>query len=160
MMAVCISPNWLRWQAIDFEQETISVEHTICEVSQAVSNQKIIGRDTVKQKSSNRTLPMTPNIKALLLEYRGKHRQQNEHTATDYLFTDDSGNVVQHRCQPGINFIRRNRNNVTPKEPQGRFDYLNDMLVSMEMHDMATMKKLMQGYCVQDYVVEQMFQPF
>lgn len=51
-------------------------------------------------------------------------------------------------------------NNVTPKEPQGRFDYLNDMLVSMEMHDMATMKKLMQGYCVQDYVVEQMFQPF
>ena len=49
---------------------------------------------------------------------------------------------------------------VTPKEPQGRFDYLNDMLVSMEMHDMATMKKLMQGYCVQDYVVEQMFQPF
>ena len=51
-------------------------------------------------------------------------------------------------------------NNVTPKEPQGRFDYLNDMLVSMEMHDMATMKKLMQGCCVQDYVVEQMFQPF
>ena len=85
----------LRWQAIDFEQETISVEHTICEVSQAVSNQKIIGRDTVKQKSSNRTLPMTPNIKALLLEYRGKHRQQNEHTATDYLFTDDSGNVIR-----------------------------------------------------------------
>ena len=38
---------------------------------------------------------MTPNIKALLLEYRGKHRQQNEHTATDYLFTDDSGNVIR-----------------------------------------------------------------
>ena len=39
----------LRWQAIDFGQETISIEHTICEVSQAVSNQRIIGRDTVSR---------------------------------------------------------------------------------------------------------------
>lgn len=34
---------------------------------------------------------------------------------------------------------------MTPKEPQGRFDYLNDMLVSMEMHDMATMKNSCRG---------------
>lgn len=50
-------------------------------------------------------------------------------------------------------------NNVTPREPEGRYDYINDMLVSMEMHDMATMKKLMQGYCVQNYVSQQLFKP-
>lgn len=50
-------------------------------------------------------------------------------------------------------------NNVAPKKAQGRFDDINDMLVSMEMHDMATMKKLMREYCVQNYVTMQLFKP-
>jgi hypothetical protein len=43
--------------------------------------------------------------------------------------------------------------------PEGRFDSLNDMLVSLEMHDMATLKKLMQEYCIQNYVSQQIFKP-
>ena len=82
----------LRWRAINFEQGTISIEHTICEVSAAVSKQRIIGRDTVKRKSSNRTLPMTPMIKELLLAYQSKQ------ASSDYLFTDDSGNVIRPNC--------------------------------------------------------------
>ena len=79
----------LRWRAINFEQGTISIEHTICEVSAAVSKQRIIGRDTVKRKSSNRTLPMTPMIKELLLAHRSKQ------VDSDYLFTDAFGNVIR-----------------------------------------------------------------
>lgn len=50
-------------------------------------------------------------------------------------------------------------NNVTPNTVQGRYDDINDMLVSMEMHDMATMKKLMREYCVQNYISLQLFKP-
>jgi hypothetical protein len=48
---------------------------------------------------------------------------------------------------------------VSVQRPEGRFDALNDMLVSLEMHDMATLKKLMQGYCVQNYISQQIFKP-
>lgn len=42
----------------------------------------------------------------------------------------------------------------------GRFDFINDMLASKELHDMPTLHKLMHSYCVQDYVTKQLFQPF
>ena len=41
----------------------------------------------------------------------------------------------------------------------GRFDSINDMLASKELHDMATLNKLMHSYCVLDYVTEQVFKP-
>lgn len=41
----------------------------------------------------------------------------------------------------------------------GRFDYINDMLASRELHDITTMRKLMHGYSVQDYVTRQYFKP-
>lgn len=50
-------------------------------------------------------------------------------------------------------------NNINPDRTESRFDYINDMLASRELHDMVTMKKLMHGYTVQDYVVKQMFKP-
>lgn len=46
---------------------------------------------------------------------------------------------------------------INPERTEGRFDYLNDMLASRELHDMATMKKRMHGYTVQDYVGSQLF---
>ncbi len=50
-------------------------------------------------------------------------------------------------------------NNINPDRTESRFDYINDMLASRELHDMVTMKKLMHGYTVQDYVVKQIFKP-
>lgn len=46
---------------------------------------------------------------------------------------------------------------INPDQTECRFDYLNDMLASRELHDMATMKKRMYGYTVQDYVGGQLF---
>lgn len=50
-------------------------------------------------------------------------------------------------------------NNINPDRTESRFDYINDMLASRELHDMVTMKKLMHGYTVQDYMVKQIFKP-
>lgn len=50
-------------------------------------------------------------------------------------------------------------NNVEQNEIPDRYDYINDMLASSEMDDIQTLKKLMHGYCVQDYVVGNIFKP-
>lgn len=50
-------------------------------------------------------------------------------------------------------------NTINTEGNNGRFDYINDMLASRELHDIATMRKLMHGYCVQNYVMEQYFKP-
>ena len=85
----------LRWQAVDFEQETISIEHTVCEVPKEVMPQRVKGRDMVKQKSSNRTLPMTPEVKSLLLAYHHQKYPRKNPSQTDYLFTDKNGNILR-----------------------------------------------------------------
>lgn len=46
---------------------------------------------------------------------------------------------------------------INPERTESRFDYLNDMLASKELHDVVTMRKLMYGYSVQDYVAKQIF---
>jgi len=51
-------------------------------------------------------------------------------------------------------------NTISTFNTNGRFDLINDMLASKELHDMVTVRKLMHGYCVQDYVVRQVFKPF
>ena len=85
----------LRWQAVDFEQKTISIEHTVCEVPKEVVPQRVKGRDTVKQKSSNRTLPMTPEVKSLLMAYLHQKYPRKNPSQTDYLFTDKNGNILR-----------------------------------------------------------------
>ena len=51
-------------------------------------------------------------------------------------------------------------NTISSRNTNGRFDALNDMLASKELHDMVTLNKLMHSYCVQDYVIRQVFKPF
>ena len=48
-------------------------------------------------------------------------------------------------------------NSINTLNTNGRFDFINDMLASKELHDMVTLHKLMNGYCVQDYVIRQVF---
>jgi len=104
----------LRWQAVNFEQETISIEHTVCEVPREVVPHRVKGRDTVKQKSSNRTLPMTPEVKALLMSYHRQKYPGKKPVQTGYLFTDKNGNVLR----PGyVSYIFQrilNENNLRP----------------------------------------------
>lgn len=57
----------LKWDAIDFQNDTITIRHTV--TSCYIDGKKIQeARDTTKTKSSMRTLPLVPVFKELLLE--------------------------------------------------------------------------------------------
>ena len=59
----------LKWSAVDFENDTITIDHTITQ-----SNGKLIIRDKTKTKSSKRTLPLEPIVKSLLIELKEKQK--------------------------------------------------------------------------------------
>lgn len=48
--------------------------------------------------------------------------------------------------------------NINADESCGRFDAINDCLASEELHDMVTLKKLMESYVVEDYITEEFFE--
>ena len=56
----------LRWNAIDFQQNTITIQHTViaCRLN---GKYEVIARDTTKTKSSRRTLPLAAPIRKYLL---------------------------------------------------------------------------------------------
>ena len=51
----------LKWSAIDFENKTITIKHTIVEVKIKDTN-RILGKDKTKTNASHRTLPLTNEI--------------------------------------------------------------------------------------------------
>ena len=57
----------LRWNAIDFQQNTITIQHTViaCRLN---GKYEVIARDTTKTKSSRRTLPLAAPIRKYLLD--------------------------------------------------------------------------------------------
>mgnify|MGYP002240606109 CR=1 FL=1 len=56
----------LKWDAIDFEENTIVIRHTVTQCN--VDGKKVIvASDTTKTKSSRRTLPLVPFVKERLL---------------------------------------------------------------------------------------------
>lgn len=83
----------LRWQAIDFISGTIAINHTIVVTKDQSGNKVVIGRNTVKHKSSNRKLPMSPQIRQMLLDYQ-KTKGQKEIRSNAYLFTNKEGNPL------------------------------------------------------------------
>lgn len=57
----------LKLSAVDFENDTITIDHTITQ-----SNGKLIIRDKTKTKSSKRTLPLEPIVKSFLIKLKEK----------------------------------------------------------------------------------------
>lgn len=64
----------LKWDAIDFKAKTICIRHTVCK---AVVDGKltILPKDTTKNASSYRTLPLVPQIEALLRTVQEKQKR-------------------------------------------------------------------------------------
>ena len=63
----------LKWEAIDFEQKTLTIRHTVTQAS-VDGKSTIIEKDRAKTKSSYRTLPLVPPFEELL--YRLKAQQE------------------------------------------------------------------------------------
>lgn len=87
----------LKWSAIDFENKTITINHTITQ-----SNGKLIIRDKTKTKSSKRTLPLEPIVESFLLELKEKQEKNKELCGNsynqewlEYICVDVCGNLIR-----------------------------------------------------------------
>ena len=61
----------LKWDAIDFENDTIVIRHTVTSVN--LDNKHVlVAADTTKTKSSMRTLPLVPFVKERLLAVKAE----------------------------------------------------------------------------------------
>jgi integrase len=91
----------LRWESINFEANTITIEHTVT-VAQVDGKHILIADDTTKTKSSFRTLPLIPAIRAKLLEIQAEQERNrklcgkayNKKEAI-YIYTDALGNRIK-----------------------------------------------------------------
>jgi integrase len=91
----------MRWESINFEANTITVEHTVTETK--IDGKRVItADDTTKSKASYRTLPLVPAIRAKLLAVQeeqernrklcGKSYNKKE---SKYIYTDALGNRIK-----------------------------------------------------------------
>lgn len=86
----------LKWSAIDFENKTIVINHTITQ-----SNGKLVIRDRTKTKSSRRILPLEPIVESYLKDLREKQENNMKicgksynYKFQDYICVDDVGNLI------------------------------------------------------------------
>lgn len=82
----------LQWKSVDFQKDTIRIEHTV------VKNITVVEKDKTKTAASNRTYAMIPEIKELLLETKKRQEENrrvfgNTYTESDYVFTWPDGHL-------------------------------------------------------------------
>ena len=91
----------LRWDAIDLERKTISINHKVIEAE--VDGKFIpVGEDVLKTKSSFRTLPLIPAVEKLLLEekeqqekFRRLFKKSYCRDYLDYICVDQTGKLLR-----------------------------------------------------------------
>jgi len=91
----------LRWESIDFDANTITIEHTVT-VTKIDGKRVIVADDTTKSKSSLRSLPLVPVIRAKLLEIKAEQDRNRELCGKSYnkaegayIYTDVLGNRIK-----------------------------------------------------------------
>lgn len=91
----------LRWSAIDFDQKTLCIKHTVCRTNLDDKN-IIVCKDTTKNKASLRTLPLISDVEKLLLEVKKKQASNRRKCKgsynkeyLDYVCVDDIGNLLK-----------------------------------------------------------------
>ena len=80
----------LRWQAVDFVNDTISINHTV------VGGAHIIEKDSTKTYCSERTYQLLPDIKVLLLQLKEQQKDYKQRLGSgyhnnDYIFKNPNG---------------------------------------------------------------------
>ena len=83
----------IQWRSIDFSVGTIQIQHT--RVYQEVDGRKVsVGRDTMKQKASCRTLPMPEEIAAILQEEKRNRYGEETPPPENYLCLTPEGEPI------------------------------------------------------------------
>lgn len=83
----------LKWDAINFDDNTITVQHTV-----EVQSNLIIVKDSTKNKSSNRVYPLLSDVREILLRIKAQQEEYrkmfgNCYTKTDYVFARPDGKM-------------------------------------------------------------------
>lgn len=81
----------LKWNSINFENNTLQICHTVVKVNE------VVYKDKTKNASSFRTFPLVPEIKELLIDEKKRQAQNRkefgkEYANTPYIFVWDNGN--------------------------------------------------------------------
>jgi integrase len=91
----------LRWESINFEANTLTIEHTVT-VANIDGKKVTVADDTTKTKSSFRTLPLVPAIRTKLLAIQAEQAQNRKLCGTSYnkkesvyIYTDVIGNRIK-----------------------------------------------------------------
>lgn len=73
----------IRWQAIDFEKNTLQINHSVVEIT-LDGKRFCVGKDVMKNKSSNRIYPLLPFVKDMLLKEKEKQEENKKLYKKDY----------------------------------------------------------------------------
>lgn len=91
----------LRWDAIDFEQKTITIRHTVTQVS-LNGKSTIISKDRTKTKSSYRTLPLVKPFEELLYRLKAQQKENCKLCGNtyckkyaDYIYVNELGERIK-----------------------------------------------------------------
>ena len=91
----------IRWSAIDDEKGTLSINHKVTE-GMVDGRHQIYTEDKLKTKSSFRTLPLIPAVRALLDEQRARQEEYRRlfkksycTEYLDYVCTDEMGRLFR-----------------------------------------------------------------
>ena len=90
----------LKWNAIDFQNNTITIKHTVTSCN--LDGKRVqVARDTTKTKSSLRTLPLVPTFRDKLLEVMERQKEYKRlcgkcynQEYLEYICVDEMGNLV------------------------------------------------------------------
>lgn len=90
----------LKWDAIDFERNTITIKHILTTVK-VDGKYAIVEADRAKTKSSLRSLPLVGNFREKLLELKEQQKENMRvcgncynHRYDGYIFVDPMGNII------------------------------------------------------------------
>lgn len=106
----------LKWNAIDFENKLISVQHKVLE-TKIDGKRKIYLSDKLKNQTSNRTLPLLPQAEKLLLDKKNEIEKNKvllgksyDNRYLDYVCVDNLGRLIlpNRLTKNFIKILRRN----------------------------------------------------
>ena len=91
----------LKWDAIDFKQKTITIRHTVTQVT-LDGKRKIIQKDRTKTKSSYRSLPLIPPFEELLYRLKAKQEVNRKmcgkgycNDFKEYIYVNEIGELIK-----------------------------------------------------------------